>query len=306
MVPGANPSNPGWITVTRKPTPIGSEYHTMACAVTKIIYWVEIVEGKDRPSQLGPNKYSEKGKTVGLLLRAEEGAGFMSSGKALVLDSGFGVLKAIIELHKAGGYAVACFKKKRYWPWGINGEELLAKVSSKPVGTTFTHQGTLQDVPFYNLVYRDSKHVGTFMGPYGSTSNVGTEKTRRDPDTNQLVKFRFPMVLDDYYFARHAVDDNNNWRQGTLNLEESISTQSWLFRQFTFFSGLTESNTYLAYNYFCRSGQEQMAKRDLRAKLSKELIFNHLLQQEEEDKEQERRRLPPRNVEHIRVTLPSL
>jgi hypothetical protein len=160
MVPGANTDIPGYITVKRKPTPQGNEYHTMACATTRIINWVELVEGKDRPSQRGPLKYSIKGKTVGLLLRAVEEAGMLGSGKSVVLDSGFGFLKGIIELLKHGVYSVACFKKKRYWPWGIDGDELLAKVSDQVIGTTFTHQGTLDGLSFYSLVYRDSKHIG--------------------------------------------------------------------------------------------------------------------------------------------------
>jgi hypothetical protein len=141
------------------------------------------------------------------------------------------------------------------------------------------------------------------MGTYGTTTNTGNEKIRRDQVSKEIVRFRFPAILDDYYWARHAVDDNNNWRQGVLSLEESMATHSWLFRQFTFFLGLTEVNTYLAYNHFCRPGQPALHKRELRSILAKELLFNHWIRDRDEEEEQ-RRRSALRNVEHIQILLP--
>ena len=66
-----------------------------------------------------------------------------------------------------------------------------------------------------------------------------------------------------------------------------------------FLLGLAESNKYLAYNFFCLSGQEKMKKRDLGCIIAQEHIFNHLLEQKEKDKDEERRRLLPRTVEYI-------
>ena len=37
--------------VKRKPRPMGNEYHTAACANTKILYCVEIIEVKDKPAE---------------------------------------------------------------------------------------------------------------------------------------------------------------------------------------------------------------------------------------------------------------
>ena len=36
-----------------KPHPLGKKYHTIACAESKVIYNVEIVEGKDQPKVMG-------------------------------------------------------------------------------------------------------------------------------------------------------------------------------------------------------------------------------------------------------------
>ena len=56
MVVFYNKYAPGWIAVKRKPHPLGNEYHTTACCDTKIIIWIEIVEGKDKPKE---GEYSE-------------------------------------------------------------------------------------------------------------------------------------------------------------------------------------------------------------------------------------------------------
>jgi hypothetical protein len=59
---------PGWIFCPRKPHPFGNEYHTTCCGLYNILFSIEIVEGKDAPSQVDV-PYSPHGKTVGLLLR---------------------------------------------------------------------------------------------------------------------------------------------------------------------------------------------------------------------------------------------
>jgi len=42
---------PGFMVVPRKPWPFGNEYHTIACSETEIIYYIDLVEGKDEPRE---------------------------------------------------------------------------------------------------------------------------------------------------------------------------------------------------------------------------------------------------------------
>ena len=63
---------------------------------------IELVEGKDRLPEI-TTQHSEYGKTTGLLLRMLET--YFWTGKYVVLDSGFCVLKAIIKLRKKGVFA---------------------------------------------------------------------------------------------------------------------------------------------------------------------------------------------------------
>ena len=44
---------PGWMFVPRKPYPKGNEYHSICCGDSRILYRWWLVEGKDRPKELG-------------------------------------------------------------------------------------------------------------------------------------------------------------------------------------------------------------------------------------------------------------
>ena len=100
---------PGFMFVPCKPWPFGNEYHDAGCADSNIIWSLELREGKDRPLQLNKKQFDDLGKTVGTLLRLTEPV--WGSGKVFILDSGFCVLKAIVELQKKGIFAVAHIKK---------------------------------------------------------------------------------------------------------------------------------------------------------------------------------------------------
>ena len=60
---------PGFMCVPRKPWPFGNEYHSICCGLMMIMYFVELVEGKDKPHERPMKEYNEMGKTVGLMLR---------------------------------------------------------------------------------------------------------------------------------------------------------------------------------------------------------------------------------------------
>jgi hypothetical protein len=86
---------PGCIFCPRKPYPFGNEWHTACCGLSGIMISIELVEGKDAPPEIQvPNV--EHRKTTGLLLRML--TTYYYTGKYVVLDSGFCVLKGIIKL----------------------------------------------------------------------------------------------------------------------------------------------------------------------------------------------------------------
>ena len=105
---------PGFMCVGRNPHLFGNEWNTICCALTYILWRAQIVEDKERPSQLGPKKWEETGKTVGIMLRM--GEPIFLTVKCVVLDNGFSVSKGSTSLLDFGVYVAALIKKRKYWP----------------------------------------------------------------------------------------------------------------------------------------------------------------------------------------------
>ena len=78
------------------------------------------MEGKVRPTQLGPKKWEDLGKTVGIILQICEP--IIITDKCIVLDNGFFVSKLITSLLEFGVYAATLIKKCKYWPKGVPGD----------------------------------------------------------------------------------------------------------------------------------------------------------------------------------------
>jgi len=51
MVALHNPKAPAFVYVARKPHPVGNEYHTIADSQSRVIFKIELVEGKDQPPE---------------------------------------------------------------------------------------------------------------------------------------------------------------------------------------------------------------------------------------------------------------
>ena len=85
------------------------------------MFVIELVEGKDSPPQIA-KQFKEHGKTAGLLLPMLQS--YFHTARYIVLDSGFCVLKGIIELRKNGLFGCALIKKRRYWPAGVPGDAM--------------------------------------------------------------------------------------------------------------------------------------------------------------------------------------
>ena len=120
---------PGFMYVPRKPWKFGNEYHDAGCADSDIIWALDLREGKDHPQHLGPKEFDNIGKTTGILLQLTKPV--WSTGKVFVLDSGFCVLQALVELKKKGLFAAALIKKCRYWPKYVPGGEIFAHFDNK-------------------------------------------------------------------------------------------------------------------------------------------------------------------------------
>ena len=139
-------SCPGWMFSPQKPWPFGNEYHTECCSLSGILWEMELVEGKDSPLEIIP-KFNNQGKTIGLLLHVLEP--IFGKGMVVILDSGFCVLKGIVELKKRGIYASALIKKRKYWSKYIKGDVIRQHFDDKAVGNCDSWKGNMEEVPFH-------------------------------------------------------------------------------------------------------------------------------------------------------------
>ena len=76
-----------------------------------ILFVVEFIEGREHPCQAGILEFEDlDGKKVGLLLRMMKI--YFSTGRYVIIDSGFCVLKGLIQLRKKGVYTCDVIKKR--------------------------------------------------------------------------------------------------------------------------------------------------------------------------------------------------
>ena len=244
---------PGWTFVPQKPHPFGNEYHTIACALTNIIFAIEIVEGKDRPRhrEIDPmSKLDGKpSKTVGLLMRLCKS--IYSTGRVVILDSGFCVLRGLIELKKVGVFASAVIKKRRYWPAHIDGEGINDHMEGMRVGQCDQQVGEWHNQRYSVFCMKETTYTMKLMSTYASLiEKPGRKEERRRSESGEIHKFKLTEPFANHYDYRHAVDDNNNLRHQVPSIETTWVTSRWACRVFAFIIALCEVNTFLAFRYF--------------------------------------------------------
>ena len=279
---------PGWMFVPRKPHPKGNEYHSICCSTSGIMFGIELVEGKDRPRQRGSDEYHEKGKTAALLLRLSKP--LFATGKIVILDSGFCVLAAILNLKQNGVYASAIIKKRWYWPKDVPADDIHKFFENKDVGDCHRLPGEKEGIKFDIFAHKEPNYITMLMSTYGACIE---KQDQRDSvrswlsDNNHRVNttFRYKEVVANHYLFRGSVDAHNRWRhdgganQG-LSVEETWDTKRWENRVFAFFLSIVEVNAYLAMKHFHGSDEDFIT---FRKKLSQELIHNKLDEQDEEN-----------------------
>lgn len=134
------------------------------------LWHLELVEGKDRPRQMGHQEFDEHGKTVGLMLRLTHP--IWHTGKLVVMDSGFCVLKGIVEMRKNSVFAAALIKKRRYWPNYIPGDKLDEHFKDKSVRDVDALRGALEGIPFYVFAMKEPDYIMKIMAAGGSLAEI--------------------------------------------------------------------------------------------------------------------------------------
>lgn len=141
---------PGWVWCPRKPHPFGNEYHDICCGTSGILFRIFLKEGKDHPKERDNDRtdpcymFRNFSATTKLLLFLCETIFY--TGRVIVLDSGFCVLKSLIVLKQYGVFAAALIKKRRYWPFLVPGDKIEERMKDKPIGTVDAIRGVLDGI----------------------------------------------------------------------------------------------------------------------------------------------------------------
>lgn len=270
-------SCPGWMFVPRKPHPFGNEYHTLCDGQWGVLYHMELVEGKHRPKELPAPKYSEFGKTVGLVLRCCYS--LFSTGKCVIMDSGFCVLDALTRLKSYGVFALIMIKKKKSWPRGVDGDAIKTHMAPKPIGSKDTLNGKHNEQKFNIYCLKEPDYITMLMGTFGSELGAGDNgkvtRTVNDENSNSVSKIAFELTepFHFYYKYRGVVDAHNARRHSPISLEETWATKTWEHRVFAFVLSVCEVNTFLvAANEY--GGKQEEEYLQMRKKLAESLIKN--------------------------------
>ena len=81
---------------------------------------------------------------MGLLLRMMKS--YFATGKYVIIDSGFCVLKWLVQLGKKGDFACAVLKNRRYWPEMVPSKDMEDHFWEVEVGEKDAIQGTVDGV----------------------------------------------------------------------------------------------------------------------------------------------------------------
>ena len=231
---------------------MGNLLHCGADALTRILYILELQEGKDRPSHLPVEKYAnlfpDGSKCGPLMMRLCEP--LFGSGSVVIHDAGFANIPALIQLKKKGVFASCLLKKKRYWPKYSNGAANEAHMRNAPLGAIDALQGKFGGEEFAVYLMKDSKYTLQLASTYGKNLRAGPDKRRRHETTNQLHTFKYSDTIADYYRGRHAADDHNHLRQGIASIEDGWQTKKYHQRMFAVALGMCETNSKLAHDFF--------------------------------------------------------
>ena len=148
-----------------------------------------------------------------------------------------------------------CSDKKRcYWPKFIDGAAIDSHFDLKEIGTTDSLPGTLDGINFKVFFVKEEDYVMKLMATYEVLRPIDGGLTQRSVTRRsgipESVSFVYTEPFINHFKFRHQVDDHNNARHSPISLEESVNTEDWKIRVFTFILAVVEVNARLAHSFF--------------------------------------------------------
>lgn len=263
---------PGFTKVDRKPRPFGNLLHCGADALTKILYILELQEGKDRPAWRDADEFAhlfpDGNKAGPLMMRLCKP--LFGSGSIVIHDAGFSSIPALCQLKKKGVFASCLIKKKRFWPKFTDGGRHEAHMAQRAIGDCDAIQAQFAGEDYAIYLLKDTTYTLQLAANYGKNIRIGPMKRRR---TDRVYEFKYSEPIAHYYQGRHAADDNNHFRQGIASIEDGWQTKKYHVRMFAVAMGMCETNAKLAHDYFKKvSGAAKITSVQWRYRLIDDLL----------------------------------
>ena len=257
---------PGLMVVLRKPTPVGLELHTLCCALSGILIYFEVYEGKERMEQ---KEYVDKyPKSVALSLRLTKP--FHALGKVLIADSWFGSVACILALFQHGVFAVMNVKTAhKHFPKDellelvgeIKGKDAAAKAdraARRGAQASFVRRFTVGSHTVNVMAAGHNRKLPLLLVSTFGSMLPGNEHVKRwsvpaaDGTIQHFVRKCQQTVVHELYRSWMMVVDvhNHYYRQGNNSMADVWDTKNWTHRHFAEGIGFWVVNVYRALVYF--------------------------------------------------------
>lgn len=256
------------------------------------------VRSKDKERNLNDPSYAarkERGEvynyTGAVCLRLTKP--YHHSNRVVVMDSFFGSVSTLRALYRFGLYGIGIVKRghkffpqKRLQDWynelkASSANKMVPRGSCKfmfsrdaPPSTSSSSSSSSTSMPSDNKLMAVAWAIGDdvkcFVSSWGST-DLGNDFRKVYPKlikcegstevttTHCEVRIPRPAVLESFYEAFPAVDENNKLRQGYLAIEERWRTHHWHMRAFATVLGVCVANAYFAYLYEYEKKESHMS-----------------------------------------------
>lgn len=130
----------------------------------------------------------------------------------MILDSGFCVLRGIVELKKLAVFPGALIKK-RYWLSFVRGLTINEHFEEKQVGECNSLKGTLDGVRYDLFGMKEPDYVMKLIAMFGGLVELPHQEEMRRTWTEQgqmkLTTFKYIKPFAHKFKYRHAADDRN-------------------------------------------------------------------------------------------------
>jgi len=183
-------------------------------------------------------------------------------------------LHGLILLCQKAVFGSALVKKHKYWPEGVDGDQIARDFADKEKGYANAKRGTLNGIPLHLFCMKEEDYIMTLMSTYGTLERMGKSCNHDYTDGNEKYhkSSMYPEVIQNHFQYQDSVDANNKNRMDPIALEEVWKTHRWPCQVFQFILAVTEVNTWLA--ALTIYGKDALTVLDFRRKLAKEMINN--------------------------------